>query len=138
MLPKMKLFLSSLIIMGPFWVAAQHADQDVKQLSQERAVVLNMIDSLENRLTEIDDLLSITSPEDRLAAMQAKYGKNKAKMIAEGKVWPGISYEMAIDSWGEPTDKKTTLLTTGSTEKWNYPEGRYLFFKNGRLETWKD
>jgi hypothetical protein len=74
MLPKMKFFLCRLLIMSPLWVAAQHADQEVKRLSQERAVVLNMIDSLESRLTEIDKLLSTTSPEDRLAAMQAKYG----------------------------------------------------------------
>ena len=134
----MKHYLGCLLIMIPLWVAAQDTVPEVKRLSQERTVVLDMIDSLESRLKDIDKLLSLTSPEERLEAMQAKYGKNKAKMIAEGKVWRGISYEMAIDSWGEPIDKKTTILSTGSTEKWNYTEGRYLFFKNGRLETWKD
>ena len=116
---------------------AQQDIQDIESISKERAEIILMIDSLNTRLTKIDKILKVQSPEDRLAVMIAKYGKNKGKMIADGKVWPSIDYQMAIDSWGEPIDKKTTEISGGTTEKWNYPNGHYLFFKNGRLETWK-
>ena len=125
-----------LLIVTPLLSYAQQEAQDVDALSKERAVIISMIDSLEARLTVLNKTLQ--TPEERLAEMKAKYGKNKGKMIADGKVWASIDYQMAIDSWGEPIDKKTTETTNVTSERWNYPNGRYLFFKNGRLETWKE
>ena len=110
----------------------------MRSLIKERAAIVLMMDSLESRLAAIDKTLMVLSPEERLELMTAKYGKNKGKMIAEYKVWPSIDYQMAIDSWGEPLEKKKTVLSNGTTERWNYPDGRYLFFKNGRLETFKE
>ena len=76
-------------------------------------------------------------PEQRLSAMISKYGKKKGRMIADGRVWPTISLEMARDSWGEPEDIHKSTTHRGSTEKWVYTDNRYLFFKNGSLESWK-
>ena len=132
-----RIHLLSLIILLPVQLFAQSENQ-VDQLSVERSAILKKIDSLEMRLVEIDDLLSKMKPEDKLKAMTTKYGKNKGKMIANGKVWNSISTEMALDSWGEPEKVQRTELSSGSTEKWTYPGGRYLFFKNGRLEGWKE
>lgn len=116
---------------------AQQVD-DVDQLSMERNKILQMIDSLEQRLNEIDALLTKVSPEDKLEAMISKYGKNKGKLIANGKVWTSISPEMAIDSWGKPEKIQSSEVTSGTTQKWTYPNGRYLFFKNDRLESWRE
>jgi len=122
----------------PVVLKAQKADPIIDQLSKERSSIIQMIDSLEKRLKEIDEQLSQVNPENRLEAMISKYGKNKGKLIASDKVWTSISYEMAIDSWGEPDDVQKTSLASGNTEKWIYPDGRYLYFKNGRLESWKE
>ncbi len=134
----MKYVYLILLLTAPILSIAQQEVQNPEQLTAERTEILNKLDSLNTRLTEINKLLKITLPEERLAEMKAKYGKNKGKMIADGKVWSSIDYQMALDSWGEPLEKKTTHLSNGTTERWNYSNGRYLFFKNGRLETWKD
>lgn len=125
------------LIVTPLLSYAQQDAQEIEQITKERGEILLMIDSLNTRLTEINKILKVTSPEDRLAEMRAKYGKNKGKMIADHKVWSSIDFQMAIDSWGEPLEKKKTETHNGSTERWNYANGHYLFFKNGRLETWK-
>ncbi len=122
----------------PFIIKAQQHDQNIDQLAKERSTIVQMIDSLEKRLEEIDVQLSQVNSEDRLEAMISKYGKNKGKLIADGKVWVSISFEMARDSWGEPTDIQKTTVSSGTTEKWIYPDNRYLYFKNGRLDSWKD
>jgi hypothetical protein len=134
----MKYSFLILLFAIPFVSKAQQEVQDIEKISKERAEILLMIDSLNTRLTEINKILKVQSPEDRLAEMKAKYGKNKGKMIADGKVWPSIDFQMALDSWGEPIEKKRTEASSGTTERWNYSNGRYLFFKNSRLETWKE
>lgn len=122
----------------PFFIKAQQPDQNIDHLIKERSFIIQTIDSLEKRLEEIDAQLSQVNSEDRLEAMKAKYGKNKGKLIAGGKVWVSISFEMAIDSWGEPSDVQKTTVSSGITEKWIYPDNRYLFFKNDRLDSWKE
>ena len=122
----------------PFFIKAQQPDKNIDHLIKERSSIIQIIDSLEKRLEDIDAQLSQVNSEDRLEAMKAKYGKNKGKLIAGGKVWVSISYEMARDSWGEPTDVQKTTVSSGTTEKWIYPDSRYLYFKNGRLDSWKE
>ena len=122
----------------PLIIKAQKYDQNTDQLTKEQSSIIQMIDSLEKRLEEINAQLSQVNGEDRLQAMISKYGKNKGKLIANGRVWISISYEMARDSWGKPTDIQKTTVSSGTTEKWLYPDNRYLYFKNGRLESWKE
>ena len=131
-------FLVLMFLFLPFIINAQQHDQNIDQLAKERSTIVQMIDSLEKRLEKIDVQLSQVNSEDRLEAMISKYGKNKGKLIADGKVWVSISFEMARDSWGEPTDIQKTTVSSGTTEKWIYPDNRYLYFKNGRLDSWKD
>ncbi len=109
----------------------------VADLAQEKEQINRIIDSLESRLVEIDSELNRVDPELRVEAMIAKYGKNKGRMIAAGKVWNSISFEMARDSWGAPLSIQKTVISSGETQKWNYPNNSYLFFKNGHLEGWK-
>jgi len=130
--------LLGILFLIPLLGQAQIQDKDIEQLIGERTAILQKMDSLERRLQEIDAMLTQVNPEDRLEAMISKYGKNKGKLIASGKVWGSISFEMARDSWGEPDDIQRSEVSSGSTEKWMYPDGKYLFFKNGRLESWKE
>ena len=134
MIKYMKRILTIILFLVPIYMNAQSIDQ----LSVERTTILQLIDSLEQRLNEIDKQLTKVNPEDKLEAMISKYGKNKGKLIASGKVWASISPQMAIDSWGEPEKIQRSDLSNGTTEKWTYPDGKYLFFKNDRLESWKN
>jgi hypothetical protein len=131
-------FLVLILLLLPFIIKAQQPDQNIDQLIKERSSIIQMIDSLEKRLEVIDAQLSQVNSEDRLESMISKYGKNKGKLIANGKVWVSISFQMARDSWGEPTDIQKTTVSSGTTQKWIYPDNRYLYFKNGRLDSWKE
>ncbi len=131
-------FVFAAIFLFPIIVKAQNEDENIHRLTKEREIIIQKIDSLKNQLDAIDTQLTNAKPEDRLQAMISKYGKNKGKLIAEGKVWMSISYEMAIDSWGEPIDIQKSIVTSGTTQKWIYPEEKYLFFKNDRLQSWKE
>jgi hypothetical protein len=109
------------------------------KLEDEKAVLQHKIDSLQARINEIDQLLlQELSPEERLALMIEKYGKKKGPMIADGRVWPTISQEMALDSWGKPDKRQRSESTLGITETWYYPEGKYIYFENGRVSSWQE
>ena len=56
-------------------------------------------------------------PKERLSEMISKYGKKKGAMIANGRVWPTISFDMARDSWGEPDKIQKSTTHGGTTEK---------------------
>jgi len=109
------------------------------QLEQEKVVLQQKIDSIHARINEIDRLLvKELSPEERLAMLIEKYGKKKGPMIADGRVWTSISQEMALDSWGEPESRKKSEGSWGVNETWYYPEGKYIYFENGRLSNWRE
>lgn len=65
------------------------------------------------------------------------------KIIA-GEIFKGMTTEMALFTWGRPDNIEYREGTWGSVEKWLYGldsqgEGfKYLHFKNGRLDDWKD
>ena len=78
-------------------------------------------------MTEIDQQLSQVSPEEKVEAMISKYGKNKGKLIANGKVWPTISYYMARDSWGEPERVDKNVEAWGTFTQWFYGDVTFFF-----------
>ena len=131
-------FIIPFLFIVPSVLFAQKAEKESEALRVEREKILSLIDSLEQRLIEIDKQISTSSGEDRVQRMIDKYGKNKGKMIAAGKVWTSISTEMALDSWGEPVDKQKSELNNLTTERWIYPDNRFLYFENDRLISWKE
>ncbi len=64
--------------------------------------------------------------------------------IINEKIFKGMTTDMAIFSWGQPDEIEQREGSWGSVEKWMYGitsqgEGfKYLHFKNGRLDDWKD
>lgn len=40
--------------------------------------------------------------------------------------------------WGEPNSINRTITSWGVSEQWVYGDGRYLYFRNGRLDTIQD
>ena len=130
-------FLSILISVSQFGFSQTPEETD--QLENEKEILQAKIDSMYQRIDEIDLLLGQEfNAEEKLETMIEKYGKKKGPMIADGRVWVGVSPEMALDSWGNPDSKKKSEGSWGVNETWYYPDGKYIFFENGRLSKWKD
>jgi hypothetical protein len=66
-----------------------------------------------------------------------KYGQVNAEKILAGKIWIGMTKEMAIESWGKPEDINRTVTSYSVSEQWVYGE-RYLYFDDGILTSWQD
>jgi len=121
------------------FIAYAQSDQEKQELEKEKVALQHKIDSMHERIDEIDLLLGQEfNAEEKREALIKKYGKKKGSMIADGRVWVGVSPEMAIDSWGTPDSKKRSEGTWGVNETWYYPDGKYIFFENGRVAQWKD
>ncbi len=64
--------------------------------------------------------------------------------IINGEIFKGMTTQQALFSWGRPDQMDQKEGSWGTIEKWLYgvdSQGnsyRYLHFKNGRLEDWKD
>jgi hypothetical protein len=72
---------------------------------------------------------------ERKSKLVQKYGEKVANKILEGKVWIGMTKEMAIESWGKPDDINKTVTASTVNEQWVYGIGQYLYFDNGFLTT---
>jgi hypothetical protein len=130
-------FLSILISVSQFGFSQTPEETD--KLEKEKEILQAKIDSMYQRIDEIDLLLGQEfNAEEKLETMIEKYGKKKGPMIADGRVWVGVSPEMTLDSWGKPDSKKKSEGSWGVNETWYYPGGKYIFFENGRLSNWKD
>jgi len=73
-----------------------------------------------------------------------RYGESNCNRILEGKIWIGMTSEMAKESLGFPDDINRTVLTSSVLEQWVYEgEGAnyyntYLNFDDGILTNWQD
>lgn len=123
-----------ILLLIPSLLMAQQSKKEAKQLKkqQEKAVQPN------DTLQLIEKQTQVTSEEERVQKMIEKYGKNKGRLVAAGKVWTSISPEMALDAWGEPLKKQKSELNNMITERWTYPDGRFLYFENGLLHSWRE
>ena len=69
----------------------------------------------------------------------AEYGEMDGKRIYAKKVWIGMNKNMAMESWGYPTDINKTETAYGISEQWVYDKGnynyKYLYFENNKLVT---
>ncbi len=65
-------------------------------------------------------------------------------VIINGGLFKGMTTEMAIFSWGRPDNIEQREGSWGTVEKWSYgitSQGssfRYLHFKDGKLDDWKE
>jgi len=76
-----------------------------------------------------------TQPEDRYAALVAKYGTDIGKRLYQNKVWKGVTSEMAVDSWGKPKQINRMYVDQSVDEEWIYSK-KWLYFRDGILIEW--
>lgn len=67
-----------------------------------------------------------------------KYGSTIGGKILAGKIWLGMTDDMAKDSWGTPDNNNRSVGSWGIHEQWIYPNNVYLYFENGILTNWQD
>jgi len=72
------------------------------------------------------------SDMNRTIGIINKWGYTDGKRIAEGKIWPGMTIDMTLESWGIPYRVNVTRGTWGIREQWVYSDA-YLYFENGIL-----
>lgn len=65
------------------------------------------------------------------------YGTKIAKDLMLGRIWIGMSSEMARLSWGRPKDINRSVGTWGVHEQWVYSSS-YLYFENDRLASYQN
>ena len=67
--------------------------------------------------------------------------QNFKNQILNGQISIGMTREMAEASWGKPADINRTVTATLVREQWVYGSGsnrRYLYFRNGILDSFQD
>jgi hypothetical protein len=124
------------LLFSPGLLFAQKSKKEAKRNQSEQENMIQPDDTLQIKLTEKQK--TVSAEEERVQQMIEKYGKNKGRLIAAGKVWTSISPEMALDAWGQPLNKQKTELNNQISERWTYPDGRFLYFENGLLHSWRE
>ena len=73
------------------------------------------------------------------AELTKKFGSEIAERIMSGKIWIGMTTEMAKLSIGAPDDINRTVYSFGVHEQWIYSIlDLYLYFEDGKLTSWQD
>lgn len=78
------------------------------------------------------------SQQARLISLEKKFGSIIAYDIINGRIWIGMTDEMATESIGKPRKVNRTVTQYGDTEQWVYSSGVYLYFTDGVLTSWQD
>lgn len=69
--------------------------------------------------------------EARIRMLAKKYGISISDKILQGKIWIGMTKEMAIDSWGKPDHINKDTNAYGIKEQWIYEnQNTYMYFEN--------
>ena len=66
----------------------------------------------------------------------------QCQTLANGRVWLGVTDNMARIAWGNPTDVNSSVGSWGRHEQWVYQRSdysaQYLYFENGYLTSWQN
>jgi hypothetical protein len=103
------------------------------QLLTEKEILRADIDSLKNRLVEIEE----ECKSARANQIIKKYGKKVGKQIVNGQVWKGMTERMLEDSWGKPDKITKNKEKWGLFTQWYYGDITY-FFRDGVMTDWEE
>ena len=82
-------------------------------------------------------VLAEKARQDRKARLIAKYGEETATKLLAGKVWIGMTNDMALESRGKPIRVSRVVTASVIGEDWIY-SGMILGFADGVLTTYHD
>ena len=101
-------------------------------LSEKESLIIE-IDSLKNRLVEIEE----ECKSARVNQLIRKYGKKVGRQIVNGQVWKGMTEKMLEDSWGKPDRITKNKEKWGLFTQWYYGNITY-FFRDGIMTDWEE
>jgi len=100
------------------------------------AVINDYKEAKQEQLQQIKQEIAIEQVrQNEINTIIKKYGKNFGEKIVRGEVEIGMTKNMCREAWGEPVRKLETKVTNGTTEKWFYPQARFLYFIGDKLNS---
>jgi len=84
------------------------------------------------------EIQKIQENNPKLARLIKEYGESTAKRLIDGEIWIGMSDEMAREALGRTNDINRTTTSYSVREQWVYPNGKYLYFEDGVLDSWQE
>lgn len=67
----------------------------------------------------------------------SKYGRENGTMVANGRIWKGMTENMLKDSWGKPDKVNTDKFNYGTFTQYTYGDITF-FFRDKILIDWED
>jgi len=113
----------------------------IRKSVQEGFVAVKDYDGLmavfneEQKRKEASEKIADEQYKQRMKDITRKWGTKVAKAIDKNEVFIGMTAEQVLESLNEPNEKNTVQNPRGTFEQWVYPDGRYLYFLNNRLNT---
>ncbi|MFC2081728.1 hypothetical protein ACFLR0_00925 [Candidatus Bipolaricaulota bacterium] len=89
----------------------------------------------QNQLLKLSDLMAPPPTAAQICASNPGWTVQDCYRIAAGKVWLGMTDDMARASLGDPWVVHKCRGEWGVLEEWVYEAG-YLYFENGALTRW--
>lgn len=100
----------------------------------------SVFDSLTNvSKAEQNEKTVLEREKNREKYLYTKYSKEIANRILQNKIWLGMTYDMALESIGQPSTKNRSVGEWGIHEQWVYSHSNlFLYFENGKLTSWQE
>ena len=92
-------------------------------------------DKIEKKRRQQQSEKAMNEKKRRLSLL---YGETIVDRIVDGKIWIGMTKEMALESWGKPANINRTVNAYVTHEQWVYGLHTYLYFDNNCLTSWQD
>ena len=101
-------------------------------------VFINAKETEEKELRRLEKEQELQKEKDEYEKLEKSYikrwGQKTYNKLKQGRIWIGMTEEMAIISFGHPNDINRTVGSWGSHEQWVYDKlDTLLYFENGIL-----
>lgn len=122
------------------WVikTALRSEAEYKALVESKRVDAQRKNEEALKVKEEAQRAALVEEQNRRATLTKKFGADIAQQIIDGRVWIGMTSEMALESVGKPNDINRSVGSWGVHEQWVYGDRVYLYFENGKLTSWQD
>ena len=121
-------------------LTAEQLQEQKDSLNTYKEYLSRFIESLKkdlDTLTKHRDYLDEKIKSEFEKLYIAKYGKEHGTMVADGRIWKGMTEAMLKDSWGKPDKTNTDKFKYGVFTQYEYGDITF-FFRDKILIDWED
>lgn len=121
-------------------ITSEQLQEQKDSLTAYKDHLKRFIESLKkdlDTLTKHRDYLDVKIKSEYEKLYIKKYGKEHGTMVAEGRIWKGMSESMLRDSWGKPDKTNTDKFKYGVFTQYEYGDITF-FFRDKILIDWED